>query len=625
MPDALALNLDLARESWAEGLRPEPLYTVSQWADRYRVLPQKASAEPGPYRSARTPYLREIMDSLSVHDPTQEVVVMKGAQIGATEAANNLVGYIIHHAPAPVMMVLPTAMLAQRSSRQRIAPMIADTPALATRVKPARMRDSGNTLLAKEFPGGILVLAGANSAVGLRSMPARYLILDELDAYPTDINEEGDPVELAIRRTATFGRKRKLLKISTPKVAGKSRIESAYEDSDQRRYLVPCPHCGSFQTIDWARLQQPGGKPWSRKEPPTAVVLVCDTCEIEIQEHHKTEMLAAGYWQPTADGAPFVRGYHLSALYSPVGWYTWLDAALDHLKAKDRGPEHLKTWTNTVLGETWEEETQRLAWEHLFDRREAAADTVPRPCLVLTAGVDVQHNRLEVGIWGWNGADESWAIDHQILMGDPDRPAVWRELTELLGERWPHESGATLSLPAVCIDSGYATQAVYEFTQPRWGDRVYACKGFAGPGRPMVGAPSKKRVKNTGLRVRLYPLGVDALKSWVYNRLRHAEPGPGYVHIPHRAPFDERWHQQLTAEEQVNRFVRGYERRIWRLRKGRRRNEVLDCAVLARAALVILDPDWPRVGANLNRASGAEDKPKQTKRPHRRKNWAHRW
>ena len=247
--------------AWSRGLRPDPDLTVSSWADRHRKLASRASAEPGQYRTARTPYMREIMDRLSPGDPTQRIVFMKAAQVGATEAGNNWIGFVIHQAPGPMLAVQPTVELAKRNSRQRIDPLIEESPDLRERVKPARSRDAGNTMLSKEFAGGILIMTGANSAVGLRSTPARYIFLDEVDAYPASADEEGDPVTLAEARSLTFAHRRKVFLVSTPTIRGLSRIEREFEASDQRRYFVPCPHCDAMQWLKFERLRWEKGRP----------------------------------------------------------------------------------------------------------------------------------------------------------------------------------------------------------------------------------------------------------------------------------------------------------------------------------------------------------------------------
>jgi predicted RNA-binding Zn-ribbon protein involved in translation (DUF1610 family) len=258
--------------AWGNGLRPDPDLTVSEWADRHRMLSGRASAEPGRYRTVRTPYMREIMDRLSPGDPTQRIVFMKAAQVGATEAGNNWIGFAIHQAPGPMLAVQPTVELAKRNSRQRIDPLIDESPELRERVKPARSRDAGNTMLSKEFAGGILIMTGANSAVGLRSTPARYIFLDEVDAYPASADEEGDPVTLAEARSLTFAHRRKVFLVSTPTIRGLSRIEREYEASDQRRFFVPCPHCGAMQWLKFDRLR------WQKGRPETAEYH-CEGCD----------------------------------------------------------------------------------------------------------------------------------------------------------------------------------------------------------------------------------------------------------------------------------------------------------------------------------------------------------
>src|SRR5690554_2054260 len=334
--------------AWGNGLKPDPWLTVSQWADEHRWLSSRASAEPGRYRTNRTPYMRAIMDALSPGHPAQRVVFMKAAQVGATEAGNNWIGFVMHQAPGPMLAVQPTVELAKRNSRQRIDPLIEESAALRERVRPARARDSGNTQLSKDFPGGVLVLTGANSAVGLRSMPARYVFLDEVDAYPASADEEGDPVGLAEARSLTFAHRRKVFLVSTPTIRGLSRIEREYEASDQRRFFVPCPHCGHAQWLKFDRLR------WQKGRPETAEYH-CEGCDAAIAEHHKTAMLEGGEWRATATAAdPTTVGYHLSALYSSIGWLSRerIVRAWDGCQGSDKA---IKAFRNTILGETWVE------------------------------------------------------------------------------------------------------------------------------------------------------------------------------------------------------------------------------------------------------------------------------
>jgi len=403
--------------AWHEGLTPDPLLSVSAWADQHRMLSSKASAEPGRWRTARTPYLREIMDCLSPASPIERVVLMKGAQVGGTECGSCWIGYVIHRAPGPMMAVWPTVEMAKRNSKQRIDPLIEESPVLAALIAPARSRDAGNTILAKEFRGGVLVMTGANSAVGLRSMPVRYLFLDEVDGYPLDVEGEGDAISLAEARTRTFTR-RKIFIVSTPTIAGASSIEREYEASDQRRYFVPCTHCAHAQ---WLRFEQ---LRWDRGRPET-VAYMCESCDMPIVEHHKTWMLEQGQWRATAPGNGRTAGFHLSSLYSPVGWRSWREIAAAWESAIDKttgSASAIKTFKNTELGETWVEEGEAPDWQQLLERREDyRIGHVPRGSLLLVGGADVQKDRIEVSVWAFGRSKEAWLVEHRVLMGDTAR------------------------------------------------------------------------------------------------------------------------------------------------------------------------------------------------------------
>lgn len=342
-------------------LRPDQVLTVSEWADTHRRLSGKAASEPGPWRTDRTPYLREIMDCLSSSSPVQRIVFMKGAQIGGTECGNNWIGYVIHHSPGPMLAILPTVEMAKRNSKQRLDPLIEDSDVIRNRVRPARSRDSGNTILQKEFQGGVLVLTGANSAAGLRSMPVRFLFLDEVDAYPGDVEGEGDPVALAEARTRTFAR-RKILMVSTPTIRGISRIEREYELSDQRKYMVPCPECGTHQWLKFEQLKWPKGE-------PEEALYECEHCELKIEERHKTWMLQNGYWEAQAECDGRTAGFHLSSLYSPYGWRSWAQIARAWVDAQGSDAA-IKSFKNTELGETYVETGEAPDWQRLYERRD---------------------------------------------------------------------------------------------------------------------------------------------------------------------------------------------------------------------------------------------------------------
>ena len=480
---------DAIERAWRDGLKPDPLLTVSEWADRYRVLSQRASSEPGRWRTERTSYLREIMDCLSPSSPVQRVALMKGAQIGGTECGNCWIGYVIHQAPGPMMAVAPTVELAKRNSKQRIDPLIEESEVLRERVKERRSRDSGNTVLSKEFPGGVLILTGANSAVGLRSMPARYLFLDEVDGYPGDVEGEGDPILLAERRSATFQR-RKILLVSTPKTKSLSRIQREYEASDQRRYFVPCPHCHEHQTLELENLRWPEGRP---REAEYA----CAHCGSLIGERHKTWMLERGEWRTTAPSDGRTAGFHLSSLYSPVGWFSWADAAEMYEQAC-KAPDLMKGFVNTVLGLPFEEEAEAPEWQRLYERREDyRVGVVPEFSLFLTAGVDVQKDRIEVEVVAWGRGKESWSVDYRVIEGDTARAEVWVKLDAILARDWPHASGQTLPIRVMCVDAGYATQDVYAWVrqhpQASWGPAGAAAR------QPRTVVAVKGRDRDTAL------------------------------------------------------------------------------------------------------------------------------
>jgi phage terminase large subunit GpA-like protein len=584
-------------QCWREGLTPDPALTVSEWADRHRVLSPRASAEPGRYRTDRTPYMRAIMDALSPAHPARRVVFMKAAQVGATEGGNCWIGYVIHHAPGPMLAVQPTVELAKRFSRQRIDPLIEESPSLRARVRPARSRDAGNTMLSKEFPAGLLVITGANSAVGLRSMPARYLFLDEVDAYPPSADEEGDPVALAEARTRTFSWRAKAFLTSTPTLAGLSRIEREYEASDQRRFFVPCPHCADIQWLKFERLR------WDKGRPETAHY-ICASCDGRIEEHHKTAMLAGGEWRPTAEAQdPGTIGFHLSALYSPVGWFSWEQIA--RLWEAATTDEAKRSFKNGVLGETWIETGEAPDWQRLYERREPwAIGTVPSGGLFLTAGADVQKDRIEVDVWAWGRGLESWLVDHIVIEGGPERAASWEELSRLLDRTWPHAHGARLGLAKLAIDTGYETPAVYAWARSAGFGQVAPVKGVEGFNRaaPVVG-PTYVDVTEGGKKLRrgarLWTVAVATFKSEAYRFLRLATPTDeefaagvrfpaGYIHLPRGTEAE--WVKQLVAEQLVTvKTKRGFTRLEWQ--KLRERNEALDCRVYARAAAWIAGAD----------------------------------
>jgi phage terminase large subunit GpA-like protein len=584
--------------AWRKGIRPEPPIPVSEWAERHRILPP-TSAEPGRWRTDRTPYLRAVMDALSTASPWERVVLMKGAQTGGTEAGLNWLGYIIHNAPGIAMLVQPSLDMVRRNTSVRIDPLIDSTPVLAELVASAKSRDAGNSLFRKSFPGGQLVMTGANSAAGLRSTPVRYLFLDEVDGYPGDSDGEGDPVDLAIQRTATFRGRRRIYMVSTPTLKGHSRIEAAFLESDQRYFHVPCLHCGDMAPITWARIRWPEGR---RAE----AYLFCESCGGIHQEHDKPALLSAGEWRPTAPGDGRTAGFHLSALYSP--WETWAEIAQEHGRVKS-DPPRLQVWTNTKLGETWEDMAgDTLPADPLMARREDWGHRLPDTVAVLTAGVDVQGDRLEAQVIGWGADEEAWVIDTRVLWGDPSGPRLWADLDAYLETTFTHARAvADLPIRAVCIDTGgHHTKMAYEFCRTRLARRIWAIKGRGGPGVPVwPRRPTRVRGK-----VPLFIVGVDAVKDALYARLRLTEPGPGAVHFG--KALDADYFRQLTAERVVTRFDKGRPVRSWQMKRDGERNEALDTFVYATAALHGLVAMGLRLNDEATGMAGAAKREAQT-------------
>ena len=617
------------------------------------MLSTKASSEPGPYRASRTPFMREIMDQLSTSSRAIRVVFMKSAQVGATEAGNNWLGYIMHRAPGPTLAVQPTVDTAKRFSQQRLSQLLEDTPELRELVLPSRSRDSGNTVLSKAYPGGQLILAGANSAVGLRSMPARFVFLDEVDAYPGDVDGEGDPIALAEARTNSFGHRKKLFLASTPTIAGSSRIEREFGMSDQRYYHVPCPHCGGLQALEFERLR------WTKGKPETARYL-CSHCDEPIAERHKTWMMSeenGARWIATAPDdvremaeAAGTVGYHISGLYSPLGWLSWEDIARGWEEAQGNDAL-LKTLKNTVLGLTWQERGEAPDWERLYERREPGMlGRVPAGALLLTAGVDVQRDRIEVDVWGWGRDKRSWLVDHLVIEGDVGTQAPWDALTSVLERTWEHASGARMGLSRMAIDTGdgVTVATVYSWVRKSGAGQVVAIKGVGTFDRATpVQGPTFVDVSEGGRKirrgVRLYTVAVAVFKAEFYRYLQLSKPTDealeegapwpaGYVHLP-TVGVTEEWCKQATAEQLVTvRNRQGFSKIEWQ--QLRPRNEALDCRVYARAAAWLLGVDrwddarWAELEAQHVVAddeppptTGRLERPARKKRPGGSSDW----
>lgn len=589
----------------ASGLRPDARLSVSEWADAFRVLSSTGSAEPGKWRTARTPYLADIMDALTVGSQFQKVVLMKGAQVGASEMAVNFLGYIADVSPGPALYLMPTLDAAKEFSKIRIDPLIAESEQLRAKVKDARTRDSGNTTLLKEFLGGYWAFTGANSAVGLRSKPIRFLIMDEIDAYPGAIEGEGDPVNLAYARTRTYGNRRKVFAASSPTVANESRIEKLFEETDKRFFFVPCPHCNKKQVLQWPRVK------WLDSDPETAYY-ECEHCDGKIYNHHKTEMLAAGEWRATAETSdPSTVGFHISALYSPVGWYSWADAAREFLTVKD-DPALLRVFVNTVLGETWVDKADAPDWQIIYARREAyEIGVVPAPCVLLTGAADVQKDRIEVLVQGWTRTGEQYSVDYLQILGDTTQAETWDKLDAVIEKPFLHEHGGEMRLRAFAIDSGFLTSRVYAWSRKHRPDFVYVVKGVSSD--LPVGQPRLVDFNFEGKRItngaRFWPVGVSPIKRELYTRLRLTLTDDGtfpqnYMHFPEYPP---EFFRQITAESLQQSGKN--QRKAWK--KHYERNEALDLLVYNRAISIILgldrlrDSEWNVLESRVMRQQSA--------------------
>lgn len=577
-------------DAFLNGLKPDEKISLTEWADRYRFLSARASAEPGKFRTSRTPYICEVMDALSNGSPYEVVVLMFGAQLGKTETMLSWLGYISDVTPAPCMIVVPTLDMAKRFSKQRLDPMFEDTPKLNGILRPQRERDSGNSQLTKLFPGGLFILAGANSGASLRSAPIKFLALDECDSYPI-IPDEGSPVELAMARTKTFSR-RKILITSTPTVAGTSNVENFFLQGDQRFFEVPCPSCGEFQILKWDQVK------WEGDDPETAY-FECQVNGCRMEQKHKTKMLDGGRWVATAvPKNPRIVSFHLNSLYAPMGWYGLPDAVRMYQRAKGNS-ELMRSFTNTYLAETWQEKGEAPDWEKLFRRREKyRIGSVPNGVVFVTVGVDVQKDRVEWEAVGWTRDKRSYSIEYGVFSGDTSTidSSVWGELDKLMAHEFEGEGGQLYNVKLLGIDTGYNTQTVYQWVRRHLGNRVAAIKGsdsaasIVGIPRPVDVTVSGKQIKR-GLK--LWSVGVSLLKSEIYGHLnldpplKEGDPYPaGYCHFPEHP---EDYFKMLTAEQLMVRTVRGYRRYEWQ--KLRDRNEALDCRVYARAAASIVGMD----------------------------------
>ncbi|RTE99071.1 phage terminase large subunit family protein [Serratia marcescens] len=568
---------------------PEPL-SLSEWANKYAVLSKETSAQTGRFRSFA--YQDGMMDAITDPAVTQ-VSVMKSARVGYTKILDHVVGYYLAHDPSPILIVQPRVEDAEDYSKTEIAPMLRDTPVLAEICGDPKAKDSNQTILKKTFANGAnLTLVGANSPGGFRRITCRIILFDEVDGYPSGgAGVEGDQIALGIKRSETFWN-RKIALGSTPTVKGPSRIEKAYEESDQRRYYVPCPHCGEFQVLEWGGPETPYGIKWDKDENgegiPESAYYVCRHNGCVIHHNEKSGMVKRGEWRATK---PFKghAGFHIWAGYSLFPNAAWKYLVAEWLRVKN-DPLMRQTFINLVLGEPYEDRGEKaLSEKRLLERCEVYAAEVPDGVAVLTAGIDTQDGRFEIEVTGWGRNEESWSIAFDVIEGDLETNEPWQRLDAYLKQVWRRADGRGFTIMAACMDSGgHHTQKVYEFAKERLGRRIWAIKGeSARGGKRSPVWPTKKPTSKSKASFKPIIIGVNAAKDTIRGRLHIDPPAPGepaasYMHFP--ADRDLNYFSQLLAERSVLKVSGGQRYRVWEQLPGRA-NEALDCRVYSYAAL----------------------------------------
>ncbi len=574
-------------------LKPPPKLNLVEWADQYRFLSAEASSQPGKWSTERVEVARGPM--LAASDPeVQEITVMCCTQLMKTELILNLIGFFVHQDPAPILVLQPTVHIAEAFSKDRVDPMFRDTPALMGNLGGKKSRDGSNTILHKQFAGGHLTMVGANAPGELAMRPVRVVLCDEVDKYPVSAGDEGDPIKLASERSATFWN-RLIVKACSPTIEGKSRIALEYEASDKRVFEAQCPHCDQHHEMRWQQVHWPEGV-------PEEAAYTCPECGVVWSEPDRLRAISKGHWKATA---PFKghAGFKVSKLASPWESLSALAKKWEACKGKQ---ELLKTFFNTQLAETYAETGEAPESQRLYDKREQyATNTLPEDVVFLTAGVDVQGDRLEMEVVGWCLGKRSYSIDYRVILGDTSTVdgSAWVELRRvILEEQWQHASGPMLPLRYTTIDSGFRTSIVYEFVRKIGLARCAPIKGrdeqalIISPPRSVDYRKNGKAIKG----LKLYTVGSSVCKSELYGwlKLDKAEDGtapPCYCHFPE---YDLRYFRELTSEQMVLQVDRkGFLKTVWVKTPGVR-NEPLDCRVYARAAAAIAgmdrwkDKDW---------------------------------
>ena len=601
--------------------RPPEDMTVSQWAEKYRVLSRESAAEAGPWRNSRTPYMVEVMDAFD--DPrVHDLSVVAMSQTGKSELELNIIGKIIHQDPAPILYIQPDLNEAKKFSTVRIAPMIRDCKVLRERVADVKSRDTRNTILQKSFPGGMLTMVGSQTPSALASMPVKNVIGDEIDRWALSAGSEGDPWELAEKRTTTFYNAKRVA-VSTPTIKGASRIADLFEKGTQEKWYSRCPHCGEWHEVlfldikfDFETIKK--GRKVNYKL--NSVHWCCPSCGCMSTEKEMRDSPAKWVAENPEAIERGRRSFWVNAFFSP--WRSWDEICIKFLEVR-KDPQQLKVFYNTVLGQLWEDrgdledEDAYLARREDYGTREDNTPVeLPEGVLVLTCGVDTQDDRLEYEVVGWGRYGESWGIKKGIIMGDPNDDAPWLRLDDVIAHVYRFANGRGLTISLTCVDSGgHKTQSVYRHCRDRLSKRVFAIKGQGGDGIPFTKPPSKVKIVVNGVAIGqtwLYSLGVDAGKAEIMSALKVQEAGPKYCHFPKGSEqgYDLAFFNGLLSERLVMKSERGRTRWVWEKILGHERNEALDCRNYALAALRILDPDMDAVERRLKGlGSKGQDQP----------------
>ncbi len=569
---------------------PPPRESVSQWVEANIVLPESA-AKPGAQDLDVTPWQREVLEA--ANDPrVEKIALMWAVQLAKTQLILNLIGYRIIKDPCPMLFLQPGQEDCEDFSKERLQPMFEDSPALRARVGVQKSRTTSTTILRKDFPGGFVGLVGVNAPRGLRRRAIGLVLADEVDEYPKNVGatdkKQGDPLRLAEKRMRTFtGRNRKLIVASTPTVKDESAIEREYLDSTQEQWCVPCPSCGEFQPYEWGRLHFNDGEGESGTPE-----MACRKCGVLCGEYEWKAGNVRGKWVPQRQH-PTNRGFHMNSMASP--FVSWEELVAKFKQAVAEGPESLQTFINTELAELWESAGEKIDEETLAARRHYYNCDVPEGVVWITAGVDVQQDRLEAEFVGWGVGEESWGLQYVVLPGDPQLTAVWQDLDKLIGRTFTRADGAVLPVSCVAVDSQYATSVVHSFTRPRLNRYVFAIRGVGGPGLPVVGKVTKQGKRRD---VFVFPVGTDAAKDLIFSNLSLDMEGPGYCHFPREAAdsdgnprgYDEAYFRGMLSEKRVPKRSMGRVWHVWEKAKRGARNEPLDCRSYATAALKITNP-----------------------------------